>query len=220
MRPELRVRLTGRSSSHFTRVAVMFAHELPVAFDFEVVRDLTSLEPETYGGHPALKIPTLHVGDSSLFGTENICRRLTEIAGRARDPHVVLSEHLTGDVARCAQELVWHAMAAQVQLLVRAAANLPSDDLFFAKVRAGMEGALAWLETHVEEALAELPSPRDVSLLEVTLFCLVEHVAFRPIVPLAGYPKLQAFAAAYGTRVPARRTGFRLDAGAVVLGTR
>lgn len=67
-------------------VIAMFAHELGVPFELDVVHDLLSLDPATYGAHPALKIPTLHVGETALFGTENICRKLAEIAGRDRDP--------------------------------------------------------------------------------------------------------------------------------------
>ncbi len=38
------VRIVGREASHFTRVAVMFAHELDVPFEQVHVADLTSLE--------------------------------------------------------------------------------------------------------------------------------------------------------------------------------
>jgi glutathione S-transferase len=83
-----------------------------------------------------LKIPTLHVGDDLLFGTDNICRRLAELAGRADDPRVILSHRVTSDLVRCAQELVWHAMAAQVQLALGVGlASLDAENAFFAKVR-------------------------------------------------------------------------------------
>ncbi len=212
MIPEQRIRLTGRSGSHFTRVAAMFAHELGVPFELDVVHDLLSLDPATYGGHPALKIPTLHVGESALFGTENICRKLAELAGRARDPLVVLPEHVTADLARSAQELVWHAMALQVQLLVGIRfSKLPSDNVFFAKAKAGMVGALAWLEEHLERALEHLPAARDVTVLEVSLFCLVEHIAFRPTLPLDAFPTLRNFATRFASRDSAQRTVFRAD---------
>ena len=212
MAPEQRLRLTGRSSSHFTRAAAIFAHELGVPFDLDVVHDLTALGAAAYGGNPALKVPTLHVGEAAHFGTENICRKLAEVAGRARDRRVVLPEHVTADVARNAQELVWHAMAAQVQLVVGVSfAGLPPGNVFFAKAEAGLRGALTWLEENVERALETLPAPRDVSVLEVTLFCLVEHIAFRPTVPLSGDSVLRSFAAGFASRASARRTVFRLD---------
>lgn len=206
------LRLTGRSASHFTRVARMFAHELGVPIDLDVIHDLTSLGPATYGGHPALKLPTLHVGDAPMFGTDNICRTLAEIARREHDPRVVLSHHVSSSLARCAQELVWHAMAVQVQLVIGLqVAKLPAENVFFAKATAGMQGALAWLDARLEFVLAELPSPRDVSVLEVTLFCLVEHMVFRPTVSLDPFARLRDFATRFASRASAQGTPFRFD---------
>lgn len=205
-------RLTGRSGSHFTRVARMFAHELAVPVELDAVHDLTSLDPAAYGGHPALKLPTLHVEGALLFGTDNICRKLAELAGRANDPRVVLSHHVTSDLVRSAQELVWHAMAVQVQLVVGLQfAKLPAESIFFTKAKAGMLGALAWLDARLDQVLAELPLPRDVSVFEVTLFCLVEHIVFRPTVSFDSLPKLRSFAAAFASRESAQRTVFRFD---------
>lgn len=206
------LRLTGRSGSHFTRVARMVAHELAVPLAFDVLGDLMSLDRADYGGHPALKIPTLHVNGSLLFGTDNICRRLAELAGRADDPRVVLSHRLGSDLLNSAQELIWHAMAAQVQLVLgRHVADLLAQNAYFAKARIGMQGALDWLEAHLEQVLAALP-PRDVCVLEITLFCLVEHLVFRPTLALDSYPKLTGFAARFGARESARCTAFRIDA--------
>ncbi len=204
------LKLTGRSASHFTRVARMIAHVLAVPVEFEVIHDLMGLDPAPYGGHPALKLPTLHVAGAPVFGTDHICRTLAALAGRATDPRVVLGSD--DALVRNAQELVWHAMAAQVQLVVGVQiAKLPADNPFFAKAAAGLRGALAWLETHHDELDAALPTPRDVSLYEVTLFCLLEHLAFRPTVALDGLPRLRAFAAAYATRPSAIATRFQFD---------
>ena len=190
----------------------MMAHELGVPLTLDVVTDLASTDPADYGGNPALRVPTLVVDGAPLFGTDNICRRLAELAGRTDDPRVVLA--LRGDLARSAQELVWHAMAAQVTLRVGLhVAALPADNLFFAKARAGLVGALAWLEHHLDPVLAQLPAPRDVSVLELSLFCLVEHLAFRPTVPLDALPRLGRFAADHATRPSARLTAFEIGAG-------
>lgn len=63
--------IVGRSSSHFTRVATIYAHEVGVPYELVVVPDLLSLETENYGGHPALKLPALRVDGALLVGTEN-----------------------------------------------------------------------------------------------------------------------------------------------------
>jgi len=214
MPPDLRLRITGRRSSHFTRVALIVAHELGLPVDLTVVHDLGSLDVERYGGNPALRVPTLqldHASGSSggaLWGTDNICRKLVALAGPDA-ARVVTCDAVQSDLGRCAQELVWHAMAAQVQLRVGlAVAGLPADNLFFVKARAGMSGALGWLDAHLDAVLATLPASRAVSVLEVALFCLVEHVAFRPTLSLSPFPRLRAFAMTFGERDSARATPY------------
>ena len=206
------LRLTGRSGSHFTRVARIVAHELGVPVELHVLHDLLSVDVEDYGGHPAMKIPTLHVGDFPLFGTDNICRKLTDLAGRADDPRVVLSHQVTSDLVRNAQELVWLAMAAQVQLVLGVrVGKLPAESNFFAKVKLGMLGSLTWLDERLDRVLAALPAPRDFSVFEVTLYCLMEHLDFRPTVPLDGFPTLRDFTMRFAARESAQRTPFCSD---------
>lgn len=190
----------------------MFAHELGVPFDFEVAHDLESVDVASFGGNPLLKVPTLHLGGVSVFGTENICRTLVELAGRAEDPRIVLAEHVEDALVRSAQELVWSGMSTQVQLRMGiAVAKLPADSVFFVKAAAGLTGAFAWLDERLDDVLARLPLERELSLLEVTLFCLFEHVLFRPTVSLELLPNLRAFAARYGQRPSAQRTPFHFD---------
>jgi glutathione S-transferase len=190
----------------------MVAHELAVPVELDVLGDIMSVDAADYGGHPALKIPTLHVGDDLLFGTDNICQRLAELAGRADDPRVILSRRVTSDLVRSAQELVWHAMATQVQLALGVgAAKRPVENAFFAKARLGMLGSLTWLDERLDRVLAALPAPRDFSVFEVTLHCLVEHIVFRPTVPLDAFSKLRTFAATFAERESAQRTSFHLD---------
>lgn len=204
------VEIVGRSSSHYTRVARIFAHELGVPFELVPVHDMTRGDPATYGDNPALKLPTLHLGAERVFGAENICRTLAELAGGAR--HIVWPEDARALVARNAQELAWHGMAAQVQLVLgTAVAKLPADNVYFAKAREGFAGALRWLDEHVDEVTAGLPAPRDLSLFEVVLFCLVEHVAFRGTMPLDAHPSLVRFARTFAARPSAERTAYRFD---------
>lgn len=213
MSHEPKLRLFGRRSSHFTRVAVIFADALAIDVPLAVVHDLASVEAGNYGGNPTLKVPTLMIGDLALFGTENICRRLVALAGRAGDPRIVLTEQLPDDRCRNAQELVWHAMAAQVQLRVGIHfAQLPTDNLFFAKATRGLHGALDWLDAELPAVLDALPAARELSLLEVTLGCLLEHLAFRPAVRLQPPRRLQAFAQRFAAQPWAARSSYRSDA--------
>lgn len=205
------LRLVGRSSSHFTRVTRLFAHELNVPLELEVMRDMKSTSADSFAGNPAAKIPILCAGQSRLWGAENICRRLVELAGPTA-PRVVWPEQLTADVARNAQELIWYAMSAQVQWVMGTViGNSPADGLLFVKAREGLSRSLAWLDAHVDEVRALLPPPPRLSLFEVTLFCLVEHLAFRPTVPLDGLAKLAAFRSELAARPSAQATAFRFD---------
>ncbi|MBL8680215.1 MAG: glutathione S-transferase N-terminal domain-containing protein [Myxococcales bacterium] len=205
--------LTGRNSSHFTRVARIFAHELGVPIELDVVYDLRQRDAERFGGHPALKIPTLHMGTKSLWGTENICRKLLELAGRSGDRSFVLCEHYADDALRCAQELVWTAMSTQVQLRMGiAVCKLPADNAYFEKATASLIASLAWLEAHIDEVIAALPSPRTTSVFEVTLFCLYEHLVFLRSAPLEPYPKLRRFCEDFSRRESAQATPFFMDA--------
>ena len=206
------VRLIGRSSSHFTRVARMAAHELAVPVVFEVVPDLLSVDPAAYGGHPSLKIPILHDGDVVSFGTEHICRRLVAIAGRTGDPRIVLAAPDDDALVANAQEIVWTAMLAQVQLVAGVQlARLPADNPYFAKAAQGLRGSLGWLDEHLAAILAALPAERAWSSLELALYCLLEHIAFRSTLSLARFAALHDFAATIATRPSARSTRYAFD---------
>ena len=205
-----RMRIIGRSSSHFTRVTQIFALELGVAYELAPIYDITATDPAIFAGNPALKIPSLERAGGKLFGTENICRALAEAAPSPK--RIVWPEHLTTDLSRNANELLWHSMAAQVQLAIGTlVVKLPADSPYFIKIRSGFEGALRWLDTNLDAALAALP-PRDLSLFEVALFCLVEHLTFRGTLPADPYPNLLRFTRGFGERESARRTGYRFDA--------
>jgi hypothetical protein len=207
------VQLVGRRSSVFTRLPLFFAEQLGVEYEFVAVPDMTVADPAAYAGNPALKLPILRIDGDVVFGAQNICRVFAErAAAGAAARRIVWPEDLPDTLSRNAQELVWHAMAAQVQLVMGTVlGKLPADNLFFAKARTGLEASLAWLDANLRPALHQLPAARDLSLFEVSLFCLVEHLAFRPTVPLASHTQLLGFAAAFAGRKAARQTAYRFD---------
>jgi glutathione S-transferase len=206
------MQLIGRRSSLFTRVPLYFAEWLAVGYEFQPIPDMTRLDSAAYADNPALKLPILRVDGQVIFGAQNICRVLVEHAeASGRGARVVWPEQLASPAARNAQELIWHAMSAQVQLVMGTViAGLPSDNVFFAKARAGLEGSLDWLDARCDEVLVALP-PRELSLLEVSLLCLVEHLLFRPTVTLQRYERLTAFAERLGSDDIGRRTAYRFD---------
>jgi glutathione S-transferase len=204
------IEIIGRSSSHFTRMTRIFAEELRVPYRLVPVPDMTVLSDEAYGGNPAMKLPVLRMNGSTLFGAQNICRA---IAGRSDQPaRIIWPEDLHDSLSCNAQELVWHGMAVQVQLAFGTLiCKLPADNVYFVKAREGFNGTLVWLDTHLADVRGHLPPARDLSLFEVALFCLVDHLAFRPTVSIAPYPTLVSFAEEFGKRSSARSTAYRFD---------
>src|SRR4051812_4635532 len=108
--------IIGRSSSTFTRVARIFAAELGVPYTLEVVRDLSSLDLESYGGNPALKVPSLRTASTTWFGALNVCRELARVS--QREARILWPEALEQPLLANMQELVTHAMATEVGLIM------------------------------------------------------------------------------------------------------
>lgn len=201
--------IVGRSSSVFTRVARIHAAELGVEYDFDIVRNLTSLEAAHYGGNPALKLPSLATERGVLFGTLNICRELSRRSSlRLR---LVWPEELETLLLANAQEMTLHAMATEVNLIMDKAAGVAEDSGHHAKMRKSLLGTLSWLDENVGAVLRALPE-RDLAYLEVTLFCLVTHLEFRDVVPVAPYVELQRFCRDFAARPSAVQTSYRFDA--------
>jgi glutathione S-transferase len=200
--------LVGRSSSHFTRIVRMFALELAVPHAFRPLLDLTSLDPAAYADNPALKVPILVDERGSLFGTENICRELVRRSGRTAD--VVLRGQVSDRIVANAEELILHAMSAEVSLIM---AKLAGDArLAPPKVSRSIECILGYLDENLDALLAALPGGRAFSFVEVALFCVVTHLPFREILEVASWARLGDFCRRFGERESARSTGYRFDA--------
>jgi glutathione S-transferase len=204
------LQIVGRRSSLFTRLPLIFAEELAVPYELVPIYDMAALGPEVYAGNPALKLPILRAEGAVLFGALNICRAIDERA--ERPARVVWPEELRATLTRNAQELVWHAMAAQVQLVMgTVVGKLPADNVYFTKASSGLEGSLEWLDVHVTDVISEMPVPRGLSVFEASLFCLVEHLAFRKTISVEAYPALIRFAQAFAERESAQKTAYRFD---------
>ncbi|MBU8894009.1 glutathione S-transferase domain-containing protein [Corallococcus sp. H22C18031201] len=201
--------LMGRSSSHFTRIVRVFAAETRTAHTLHVVRDLMSSDVKDYGGNPALRIPTWKTEQGSWFGALNICRELCRRA--SNPPRVVWPEDLTEPLPANAQELILQAMSTEVSLVMAKAGGASEGGAHPAKQRQSLLNMLAWLEENTPAALAALPRERDLSFLEVSLYCLVMHLEFRGVLSMAPYAALNAFCQRFGTRASIAETAFQFD---------
>lgn len=186
----------------------MFAYECGVSCEFQVVRDLLSTDPADYGGNPGLKLPNLVTSAGVVFGSLNCCRVLSELA--PKPVVMVWPEHVRSLVAANFQELTLQAMTTEVTWILTNASTGPSGS-YATKLQHGLASMLDWLDAKVEPALSELPE-RQVSYLELALFCLIEHLEFRRVVELGRYVELQRFRDVWGRRESARVTAFAYDA--------
>ena len=178
--------LVGRSSSHFTRVARIFALELEVPHTFRPVLDMAALDAATYAGNPALKVPILVDERGPLFGTENICHELIRRSGRRKT--IVMRGDVNERSIANAEELTLHAMSAEVSIIVA-----KQHASFVApKIAPSIENSLRYLDQHLDGVLAALPEPRDLSFVEVALFCVVTHLPFRKVMDVAQWTRLVA----------------------------
>jgi glutathione S-transferase len=206
--------LIGRSSSSFTRITRIFAAELAVPYAFRVVPSLLSLDPGDYGGNPALKLPALQTPECTWFGSSNICRVLSKHA--SAPCRVVWPEGLDQPLTANAQELTLVAMQTEVAWIMSTvsvkAGDPGAEGAHAVKMRASLSDTLAWLDAHVERVLDALPRERDLSYLEVALFCLVMHVEFRNVLPVTPYPALGSFCQRFAERPSAAQTPYRFDA--------
>jgi len=202
-------RIVGRTSSLFTRVVRIFAEELAVPYELQVVPSLLSTETQAYGGNPGLRLPTLLIrGEPPAFGCINSCRALRERS--ARHLAVLWPEALTQPLARNAQELTLQSMSTEVSwIMIQTAGGEASP--YAGKLRAALDGTLAWLDERVDDVMAELP-PRDLSFFEVSLFCLVDHLPFRDVLSVEAYANLRRFRDRFAARASAAATPFRFDA--------
>jgi glutathione S-transferase len=197
----------GRSSSHFTRVTRIFAHELGVPHDFRPVLDLTTLDPSAYAQNPALKIPVWVDEQGSLFGAENICHALRRRSEKTAPSVILRGEHPARAVAN-AEELTLHVMSCGVSLIMAKAAGSAAPP----KVLPSLQNSLLYLDETLATTLLALPSTRLLSFFEVALFCVVTHLKFRDIFDASEFRQLQDFCLTFAERDSAKATPYHFDA--------
>jgi glutathione S-transferase len=206
--PDSELRIIGRTSSHFTRVTRIFAHELQVECSFASVPDLMSMDPADYAGNPALKLPILETPRGPWFGASNICRELARRSTLRLS--IVWPEALDSPLLSNAQELTLHAMSTEVALIMGQSGG--TQGVHQIKMRNSLVNSMSWLDSNLPRVLAELPEARDLSYLEVTLFCLTTHLSFREVLATEGYEALAAFCAAFETKRSAADTSYCFQA--------
>jgi glutathione S-transferase len=202
------VEIIGRQSSHYTRMTRIFAEECGLEVQLSPIFDLMSGDAGTYGGNPALKLPVLKLDGEAIYGSVNICQALVRAGGdRLR---VVWPWEANTALLMNAHEVLAHAMAAEVEMVVHELVEKRAADTASKKRRQSLVNSLVWLDAHLDDVLDGL-GERDLSLFEVGLYCLIAHIPFRNPMDLSGTPRLLAFEAEFGARPSARATPYQFD---------
>jgi glutathione S-transferase len=190
-------------------VTRIFALEFGLEPALRVVPSLASASASDYGGNPSLRVPALLAPSGTWFGALSVCRELMRHAAMAR--RVIWPEALDRALLANAQELTVQAMSTEVSLIMGSLSGAELPAAHRDKLAASLRGSLSWLDENIDAVLDLLPR-RDLSFLEVTLFCLVTHLEFRSLLPTQDYERLQEFCARFAERESARATPFRFDA--------
>jgi glutathione S-transferase len=205
-----RLVLAGRSSSHFTRLARIFAIESGCDFEFELLEDLASTNAENYSGNPSLTIPALLVDREPVLGSVNICRRFAELSGQ-RERYSLPEDFIGSQLLQNAHELVMTGMSAQVTIVFSTLfANIAKENGLVMKSQQRLNGLLAWLNTNWQEILAQIPQEK-LSTIEAGLFCLLEHIDFRRTEGITIGDELRKFVTNFGAKQSAKDTPFKMD---------
>lgn len=200
-------RVVGRSSSHFTRVVRMFAEEAAVSYEFQIVPSLVSQDAGSYGGNPGLRLPNVITEKGPVFGALGSCRALASVA--VDPPLMVWPEATPAGVAANALELTLQAMSTEVTLIMLSGTDSKPSP-YADKLHSALRGMMMWLDTNVATALTALPD-RQLSYLELTLFCLTDHLEFRKVMSLNGHDSLIRFRHGFAERSSAMATSYRFD---------
>lgn len=200
--------LYGRQDSHYTRLVRVLAAELGIDLPMHPVHGLMRQDPANFGGHPALRLPVLRIGEDGIYGSLNICRVIARAAGREAD--VAWPQDSCDPLLLNAHELVANAMAMHLELVMHEVVDRRPPDITSTKRHAGLVGSLQWLDERLAAIRASLP-PGCVSVFEVSLFCLLEHLPFRGHIDVADFAALANFVREFGARPSALATPCRSE---------
>ena len=177
--------------SHYSRKVRLVLGALGLQATLVDVGNAAGAEAAVFGPNPLMKAPTLVDGDCVVFDSDHIAQYLVH----RYDPDDRLGV-LDGRVATLNARAVMNgAMAAEVELILAARTGIDTAaHARFDKLRAVIDGALAWLETNAAVF------PETPSYLGFHLVSLWDHLALYDLRPLAAYPRLHKLAARLDAR--------------------
>jgi glutathione S-transferase len=187
------LQLVGTPLSHFTRQIRILLAELGVEFELVWAPGVLATAPESYGGNPLMRVPTLVDGERTLIDSEHIARYLV----RTYDPddRFGVGSDEVRDLNRRA--VVHGVMANEVVLILAARGGL--TDLggiaYFRKLATAIDHGLAWLDQNVEVDAARL----DYG--DIATICMWQHLLYYQLRPdLDRYTRIAARVARFAER--------------------
>lgn len=189
------MQLVGTPLSHFTRKVRIVAAELAIPLDFQTLPATTGVmtnTPEAYAHNPLMRVPVLVDGDMRLVESDHIVRYLV---GRF-DPTDRLGARSETPEALNRLAVLNGIMANEVVLILAKRGGLEGIDkvVYFQKLTAAIDGALAWLDARIE------PDAPGFDYRDIVTICMWQHLGYYGLRPLEAYSRLAARVARFAKR--------------------
>ncbi|MCC2617453.1 glutathione S-transferase [Aestuariibacter halophilus] len=170
--------LYGSTTSPYVRRIRMFLAD--TAHEFVDWQIFAGDRKQLADKNPTLKIPMLEADGQVIFDSRQIHRFLSESFQHSR---LTWDQENTLSVIDAANDSL-----VQLLILTRSGFDINDDVLYFNIQRERVEGILVHLEQCVQEGQFS-----KWDYLAISLFCLLDWIAFRALWDLSGYPALNGF---------------------------
>jgi glutathione S-transferase len=189
------MQLVGTPLSHFTRKVRIVAAELAIPLDFHTLPAATGVlttTPEAYADNPLMRVPVLVDGDLRLVESDHIVRYLV---GRF-DPADRLAVRSEAPDALNRLAVLNGVMANGVTLILAKRGGLEDIEhvVYFQKLIAAIDGALAWLDARTE------PEAPGFDYRDIVTICMWQHLGYYGLRPLDAYGRIAARVARFAKR--------------------
>ena len=189
------MQLVGTPLSHFTRKVRIVAAELAVPLDFQTLPATTGVmtgTPDAYANNPLMRVPILVDGETRILESDHIVRYLV---GRF-DPADRLGVRNDTPDALNRLAVLNGVMQNEVVLILAKRGGLEEIGkvVYFQKLTAAIDGALAWLDARTD------PDAAGFDYRDIVTICMWQHLGYYGLRPLDAYGRLAARVARFAKR--------------------
>ncbi|MBV8756265.1 MAG: glutathione S-transferase family protein [Deltaproteobacteria bacterium] len=189
------MQLVGTPLSHFTRKVRIVAAELSIPLDFQTLPATTGVmtdTPDAYASNPLMRVPVLVDGETRLVESDHIVRYLV---GKF-DPADRLGVKNESPDALNRLAVLNGVMDNEVVLILAKRGGLDGIEnvVYFKKLIAAIDGALAWLDARTD------PDAPGFDYRDITTICMWQHIGYYSLRPLDAYGRLAARVAKFAKR--------------------